>query len=65
MEIKQKFLTLFQYLSDSIVNPFDVRDVFLIAGWGMVTYGLYLLAPWIGYSVGGFLLMILALLMKN
>lgn len=65
MEIKQKFYKLFHVISESMKFEIDVRDVFLFTGWGMVTYGLWLLAPWIGFAVGGGILMLMALLMKG
>jgi len=65
MEIKTKFSQLLHYLAESIAGPFDVRDFLLFSGLFFVAYGLWLFAPWIGYSVGGFLLMIIAVSMKN
>jgi hypothetical protein len=65
MEIKAKITQLFNSISESMKFEIDVRDVFLFAGWGMLAYGLYLLAPWIGFSVGGFVLMVIAVVMKD
>lgn len=65
MEIKAKFYKLFHIISESMKFEIDVRDVFLFTGWGMVAYGLWLLAPWIGFTIGGLLLMLMALLMKG
>ena len=65
MNIKQKLLKLYHILVMSIVNALDVRDIFLFSGLFILSYGLWLYAPWIGFSVGGFLLMILGLLMKS
>ena len=65
MNIKQKLFKLYHIFSTSIQNLIDVRDIFLFSGLFILSYGLWLLAPWIGFSVGGFLLMILGLLMKG
>jgi len=47
----------------SIYNSFDVRDCFVFCGLGMLGYGLYLLSPWIAFSVCGALLMAIGYLM--
>ena len=65
MEIKAKITKLLNSISESMKFEIDVRDVFLFAGWGLLTYGLCLLAPWIGFSVGGFVLMVIAIVMKD
>jgi hypothetical protein len=36
---------------------FDVRDLLVFGGLAMLGYGLYLLRPWIGWSVAGLVLM--------
>jgi len=64
MEIKQKILSFFHIDSGSVREKIDIRDFLLFSGLFFVAYGLWLFAPWIGYSVGGFLLMLIALLMK-
>jgi len=65
MEIKQKLSKLFHLVSTLITFSFDVRDLFLFIGLFFVGYGLWLYAPWIGFTVAGFLLMLLALAMKG
>jgi hypothetical protein len=65
MKIKQKIYQLFNFISTLITFSFDVRDFILFSGLFFVSYGLWLYAPWIGFTVGGFLLMILALAMKQ
>lgn len=65
MEIKQKIYKLFHFISTLITFSFDVRDFLLFSGLFFIGYGLWLYAPWIGFLVGGFLLMILALAMKG
>lgn len=65
MNIKQSFFKFINFISTLITFSFDVRDFLLFAGLFFVGYGLYLYAPWVGFSVGGFLLMILALAMKD
>lgn len=64
MNIKQVFLRLFHVLATSN-NNLDVRDIFLFSGLFFTAYGLWLLSPWIGFSVGGFLLMLIGLLMRK
>ena len=64
MEIKKKILRMFRFITDSIADPFDMRDFLLFSGLFILSYGLWLLSPWIGYSVGGLLLMLIALFMK-
>jgi len=65
MEIKQKLLSLLHFVSTLITFSFDVRDLLLFIGLFFVGYGLWLYAPWIGFTVAGFLLMLLALAMKG
>lgn len=65
MGIKQNVLRFLHFLATMASDGLDVRDFFLFAGLFFTSYGLWLLAPWIGFTVGGFLLMILALLMRS
>lgn len=46
-------------------HAFDVRDVFVFGGLALLGYGLFLLRPWLGYSVAGLLLMIIGYLMED
>ena len=39
----------------------DIRDLFLIVGLAMLGYGLYLLRPWLGFSVPGAIMILLSL----
>lgn len=48
----------------SIVKSFDIRDVFLICGWGMVGYGIRLkYGSWLALIICGAILMLIAYLM--
>lgn len=47
-----------------LVNAFDIRDFILLGGLGMLGYGLYLLDPWIAFTVCGALLVVLSILMR-
>jgi hypothetical protein len=40
-----------------VKKTIDIRDVFVFGGLGMLGYGLYLLQPWLGWTVTGGLLM--------
>ena len=46
-------------------HVFDARDVFVFGGIALMGYGLFLLRPWLGYSVAGLLLMIIGYLMED
>lgn len=65
MKIKQLILRLFAAISTTVTFKSDVRDFLLFTGLFFVGYGLWLYAPWIGYTVGGGLLMIIAIIMKD
>jgi len=42
-------------------HVFDVRDIFVFGGLALLGYGLFLLRPWLGYSVTGAVLMAIGL----
>ena len=65
MKIKQLLFKLFASISTLVTIKSDVRDFFLFSGLFFVGYGLYLYAPWIGFTVGGGLLMLIAIIMKD
>jgi len=46
-----------------VYDSFDIRDFFVYIGLGLLFYGLYLLQPWIAFSVCGVLLMAIGYLM--
>ncbi len=47
-------------------HAFDVRDVFVFGGLGMLGYGLYLKwGEWLAFMVCGILLMIIGYVMKD
>jgi hypothetical protein len=42
-------------------SAFDVRDVFVFGGIGMMGYGLWMFIPWVAYTITGATLMLLGL----
>lgn len=42
-------------------GAFDVRDFFVFGGLSMLGFGLYLLRPWLGFSITGLILMSIGL----
>jgi len=65
MKIKQLLLRLFAAISTTVTLKSDVRDFLLFSGLFFVGYGLWLYAPWIGFTVGGGLLMVIAMIMRD
>jgi hypothetical protein len=48
----------------NIIKDFDIRDLFLICGWGMIGYGIRLkYGLWLSLIICGSLLMLVAYLM--
>lgn len=56
-----KFFTkVYGFLSvriEALKKVFDVRDVLVISGLSMLGYGLYLLYPWLSFTVCGALIL--------
>lgn len=46
-------------------TAFDVRDLLVFGGMAMLGYGLYLLRPWIAFTVCGSLLMLIGYVMRG
>jgi len=65
LDIKQKVTLLLESLKIFAAAGFDIRDFFVFSGLFILSYGLYLYAPWLGYFIGGLLLMIIGYLMKD
>ena len=42
-------------------KEFDIRDLFVFGGLFLMGYGLFLLRPWLGFAVSGFILVIIGL----
>lgn len=61
MKIIKKTGTFFSSLFKGLWSAFDIRDIFVFGGLGMIGWGLYLFEPWIAYVVTGVLLMLLGL----
>lgn len=49
----------------TVKSGFDIRDVFVFGGLAMLGYGLWLLRPWLGFAVSGFILMLIGYLMRG
>lgn len=45
-------------------RAFDVRDVLVFGGLGILAYGLHLFRPWLAFTVCGVLLMTIGYLMR-
>ena len=43
----------------------SLRDILLILGLSLLTYGLYQFRPWVAYTVCGFLVMFAGFFMKE
>jgi len=65
LKITQVFAPHLLSLLKILVDAFDIRDFILLGGLGMLGYGLYGYDPRLAFSVCGFLLMLLALVMKG
>lgn len=50
---------------DALFAGFDLRDVFLFGGLSLLTYGLYLYRPWVGFAICGLLLMLISQVMRG
>ena len=61
MGIIKRIGTFFSSLFKGLWNTFEIRDVFVFGGLGLIGRGLYLFEPWIAYVVTGVLLMLLGL----
>jgi len=47
-----------------IIASFSLRDFLLLFGFGLLAHGLYLLYPWLAYTVCGILLLVGGFFMK-
>jgi len=48
-------------LAKAVKTALDLRDFFLFFGLIMLGYGLYLLRPWLGFSVPGLIMVCISL----
>jgi hypothetical protein len=48
-----------------IKNTIDSRVIIFLTGIGLLGYGLWLLRPWLGFAVPGFILVIIGYLMED
>ena len=40
---------------------FDIRDIFVFGGLGLIWYGLHLFLPWVAWTASGIILMLIGL----
>jgi hypothetical protein len=58
--------TFFSSLFKELWNAFDIRDIFVFGGLGMLGYGLYLKwGQWLAFMVCGVLFMIIGYVMRD
>ena len=50
---------------NKIKTAFGIKEVFILGGLAVMSYGLWLHSPWVSFVVGGTLLMLLGLAMRN
>ncbi|MFA7218774.1 MAG: hypothetical protein WC057_09295 [Dehalococcoidales bacterium] len=66
MGIIRRIGTFFSSLFKGLWNAFDIRDIFVFGGLGMLGYGLYLRwGEWLACMVCGVLLMIIGYSMRD
>jgi hypothetical protein len=65
LKIIQKANGILKSLAGGVCGALDVKDFFIFGGLAMLGYGLYLLRPWIAFTVCGGLVMILGCLMTE
>jgi len=58
-----KFVNYLKSRVGAIVSAFDIRDIFALSGLVSLFYGLYLLRPWLAFSVCGVILIAFGFLM--
>jgi len=61
VKIIRDFSTSLASLIDAAKGSVDMRDFFVFGGLAMLGYGLWLLRPWIGFSVPGAILLCIGL----
>jgi len=54
-------LKFFKKIPAALAKALDVRDFLLFGGLAMLGYGLWLFRPWVGFAVGGVVLMVIGL----
>ena len=55
---KEKLLNLVKSWAGAAKAALDVRDFLFFGGLSLLGYGLWLYAPWLGFAVSGFFLMV-------
>lgn len=65
MQTLKKFAGYPKSLLIGAWQAFDIRDFFILCGLGLIGYGLWLFKPWVGFSVSGFLMMVIGYLMRG
>jgi len=59
----KSFLNSIKSRIGTVIAAFDIRDVFVLSGLILLGYGLYLLRPWLAFSVCGVILIAFGFLM--
>ena len=66
VKIIRKIGRFIKSLVQGLWNAFDIRDIFVFGGLGMLGYGLYLKwGQWLAFMVCGVLLMTIGYLMRD
>ena len=66
VKIIKKIGNFIKSLFKGLWNAFDIRDIFVFGGLGMLGYGLYLKwGQWLAFMVCGVLLMTIGYLMRD
>ncbi|MDY0412836.1 hypothetical protein [Methanothrix soehngenii] len=66
VKIIRKIGRFIKSLFKGLWNAFDIRDIFVFGGLGMLGYGLYLKwGQWLAFMVCGVLLMTIGYLMRD
>ncbi len=61
MKITKEFAEAVRSLIVASREGFDIRDLFVFGGLGLMGYGLWMLYPWLGFAVTGAVLMSIGL----
>ncbi|MCE5211990.1 MAG: hypothetical protein LLG40_10585 [Deltaproteobacteria bacterium] len=64
MNFFAKFYGFFSTRIEALKKVVDVRDVLILSGLSMLGYGLYLLYPWLSFTVCGALILAGGFFMK-
>ena len=60
-KLKTKINNLISWISTKVKSAFDLQDIFVFTGLFLLGYGLWLVKPWLAYSVIGLILFCMGL----